>query len=74
MLEQVKEIVADGLGVDAADLTEETTFESLGADSLDLMDMVMSFEDAFSVEIDSEEMQTLTTIGSVVTYLEGLKK
>lgn len=74
MLEQVKEIVADGLGVNAADLTEETTFESLGADSLDLMDMVMSFEDTFSVEIDTEEIQNLTSIGSVVTYLESLKK
>ena len=42
MLEKVKEIVAEGLDVNAADLTEETTFESLGADSLDLMDMVMT--------------------------------
>lgn len=74
MLEQVKEIVADGLGVNVNDLTEETTFESLGADSLDLMDMVMSFEDAFSVEIDTEEIQKLASIGSVVTYLEELKK
>ena len=47
MLEKVKEIVAEGLDVNAADLTEETTFESLGADSLDLMDMVMTFEDEF---------------------------
>lgn len=74
MLEQVKTIVADSLGADAGDLTAETTFESLGADSLDLMDMVMSFEDAFEVEIDTEEVQNLTSIGSVVTYLEGLKK
>lgn len=74
MLEQVKTIVADSLGADAGDLTAETTFESLGADSLDLMDMVMSFEDAFEVEIDTEEIQNLTSIGSVVTYLEGLKK
>lgn len=73
MLEKVKEIVAEGLGVDAADLTAETTFESLGADSLDLMDMVMSFEDAFEVEIDTESLSDLTTIGSVVTYIEGLK-
>jgi len=50
MLEKVKEIVAEGLDVNAADLTEETTFESLGADSLDLMDMVMTFEDEFGVE------------------------
>lgn len=74
MLEKVKAIVAEGLGVDAADLTEETTFESLGADSLDLMDMVMSFEDEFGVEIDTEAIGDLTTIGSVVTYIEGLEK
>ncbi len=74
MLEKVISIVADGLGVDAAGLTAETTFEELGADSLDLMDMVMSFEDAFEVEIDTDSMQELTSIGKVVTYIEGLKK
>ena len=74
MLEKVKEIVAEGLDVNAADLTEETPFESLGADSLDLMDMVMTFEDEFGVEIDTEAIGDLKTIGSVVTYIEGLKK
>lgn len=74
MLEKVKEIVAEGLDVNAADLIEETTFESLGADSLDLMDMVMTFEDEFGVEIDTEAIGDLKTIGSVVTYIEGLKK
>ena len=74
MLEKVKEIVAEGLDVNAADLTEETTFESLWADSLDLMDMVMTFEDEFGVEIDTEAIGDLKTIGSVVTYIEGLKK
>ena len=74
MLEKVKEIVAEGLDVNAADLTEETTFESLGADSLDLMDMVMTFEDEFCVEIDTEAIGDLKTIGSVATYIEGLKK
>ncbi len=73
MLEKVKEIVAEGLGVEVAELTAETTFESLGADSLDLMEMVMSFEEAFEVEIDTESVSDLTTIGSVVTYIEGLK-
>lgn len=73
MLEKVKEIVAEGLGVEAVELTAETTFESLGADSLDLMEMVMSFEEAFEVEIDTESVADLTTIGSVVTYIEGLK-
>lgn len=73
MLEKVKEIVAEGLGVEAVELTTETTFESLGADSLDLMEMVMSFEEAFEVEIDTESVSDLKTIGSVVTYIEGLK-
>ena len=70
MLEKVIEIVAKGLGTDAAELTAETTFESLGADSLDLMDLVMSFEDEFGVEIDTEAISELTTVGSVVTYIE----
>ena len=74
MLEKVKEIVAEGLDVNAADLTAETTFESLGADSLDLMDMVMTFVDEFGVEIVTEAIGDLKTIGSVVTYIEGLKK
>lgn len=74
MLEKVKNIVAEGLGVDAADLAAETTFESLGADSLDLMDMVMSFEDEFGVEIDTEAIGGLKTIGDVVVYIEGLQK
>ena len=74
MLEKVKEIEAEGLDVNAADLTEEITFESLGAASLDLMDMVMTFEDEFGVEIDTEAIGDLKTIGSVVTYIEGLNK
>lgn len=74
MLEKVIEIVAKGLGTDAAELTAETTLESLGADSLDLMDLVMSFEDEFGVEIDTEAISELTTVGSVVTYIEGLQK
>lgn len=73
MLEKVKNIVAEGLGVDVAELTEETTFESLGADSLDLMDMVMSFEDEFTVEIDTEAIGDLKTIGDVVKYIESLQ-
>ena len=59
MLEKVKEIVAEGLDVNAADLTEETTFESLGADSLDLMDMVMTFEDERKQSVISRQLEVL---------------
>ena len=75
MLEKMSEMIAEQLNCDAAEITAETSFkDDLGADSLDLMDMVMSFEDEFGVEIDTEAIGDLKTIGSVVTYIEGLKK
>lgn len=73
MLEKVKTIVADGLGVDAAELTAETSFKELGADSLDLMDLVMAFEDEFGVEIETDALAELTTVGSVVKYIESIQ-
>ena len=67
----VKEIVADSLGADVETLTEATSFkEDLGADSLDLFEMVMAFEEEFEKEIPSEDLEQLTTIGAVVAYLE----
>ena len=75
MLEKMSEMIAEQLNCDAAEITAETSFkDDLGADSLDLMDMVMTFEDEFGVEIDTEAIGDLKTIGSVVTYIEGLKK
>ena len=71
MLEKVKEIVAEGLDVNAADLTEETTFESLGADSLDLFELVMALEDEYNIEIPAEELTELATVGDVIEYLRG---
>ena len=66
MLEKVKEIVADSLGTDVDTLTED-----LGADSLDLFEMVMAFEEEFEKEIPSEDLEQLTTIGAVVEYLKN---
>ena len=71
MLEKVKEIVAEGLDVNAAALTEETTFESLGADSLDLFELVMALEDEYNVEIPAEELTDLNTVGDVIDYLKN---
>ena len=72
MLEKVKEIVADSLGADVEELTLETSFsEDLHADSLDLFEMVMSFEDEFGKEIPSEDLEKLKTLGDVVKYLEA---
>ena len=72
MLEKVKEIVSESLGVDADKLTEATSFKTdLGADSLDLFEMVMAFEDEFDKEIPTEDLEKLTTVGEVVKYLEA---
>ena len=70
MLEKVKEIVAENLGADINTLTEETSFkDDLGADSLDLFEMVMALEEDYGKEIPTEDLEKLTTIGEVVEYL-----
>ena len=74
MLEKVKEIVAESLNVEESTLSETTSFkEDLGADSLDLFEMVMEFEEAFEVEIPSEDLEQITTVGDVVKYIESHK-
>ncbi|MCI9198342.1 MAG: acyl carrier protein [Lachnospiraceae bacterium] len=71
MLEKMKEIIADQLNCDAESITPETAFkEDLGADSLDLFELVMALEDEYSVEIPAEELTDLTTVGSVIDYLK----
>ena len=74
MLEKVKEIVAESLNGEESTLSETTSFkEDLGADSLDLFEMVMAFEEAFEVEIPSEDLEQITTVGDVVKYIESHK-
>ena len=74
MLEKVKEIVAESLNVEESTLSETTSFkEDLGADSLDLFEMVVAFEEAFEVEIPSEDLEQITTVGDVVKYIESHK-
>ena len=74
MLEKVKEIVAESLNVEESTLSETTSFkEDLRADSLDLFEMVMAFEEAFEVEIPSEDLEQITTVGDVVKYIESHK-
>lgn len=71
MLERMKEIIAEQLGTEAAGITAETSFkEDLGADSLDLFELVMALEDEYSVEIPSEELEKLLTVGDVIDYLK----
>ena len=72
MLEKMKEIIADQLSVDADTITEATSFkDDLGADSLDLFELVMALEDEYSVEIPADDLQQMATVGDVINYLKG---
>ncbi len=73
MLEKMREIIAEQLNCDAESIQPETSFkEDLGADSLDLFELVMALEDEYSVEIPAEELQELTTVGTVMDYLKKI--
>jgi acyl carrier protein len=70
--EQVKEIIVDLLGVDESKVTMEARFrEDLEADSLDLVELIMAFEDKFGGEISDDDAQKITTVGEAVTYLDS---
>ncbi len=73
MKEKVLELIADQFGVDQSELEEETSFvNDLNADSIQLMELIMSLEEEFNVEIDEEDILSIETIGDVVDYIESL--
>ena len=70
MLEKMKEIIADQLGVSEDEVTLEASFkEDLDADSLDLFELVMALEEEYDVEIPSDDLAELNTVGDVINYL-----
>ena len=74
MFEEMKVFIAEGLNIDESTITEESSFkDDLGADSLDLFELVMSLEDKYDVEIPSEELEKLLTVGDVIKYIEEHK-
>ena len=74
MLERVIELTAETLGAEAESITEATSFtEHLHADSLDLFELAMALEEEFSVEIPSEDLEKITTVGDVIAYIEEHK-
>ncbi|AER44946.1 acyl carrier protein [Streptococcus suis A7] len=72
VFEKVQEIIVEELGKDAEEVTLTTTFEDLDADSLDLSQVISEIEDAFDIQIDTEE--GLTTVGDLVAYVEEKTK
>ncbi len=67
---RIKEIIVNELGVEPEKVTEDASFvEDLGADSLDIVELVMAFEEEFNVDIPDEEAEKLQTVGDAINYL-----
>lgn len=74
-LEKLKEIMAEVLGTDMEHITEETTFvDDLGADSLDVFQIIMGVEEEYDIEIDGETAEQIQTVGDAVEAIRSLTK
>ena len=72
MLEKMSEMIAEQLNCDAAGITAETSFkDDLGADSLDLFELVMALEEEYGLEIPPQELSDLETVGDIIEYLKN---
>ena len=75
MLEKMSEMIAEQLNCEAGDITAETSFkDDLGADSLDLFELTMALEDEYGIEIPSEDLEKIVTVGDVVEYVNAHKE
>ncbi len=72
MLERVVEIIQEQLNLDGVEITAESNFkDDLGADSLDLFELVNAFEDEYGVEIPSEDLENIATVGDIIDYMKN---
>lgn len=72
MLEKMRNLIAEQLGTDAAEVREESSFkDDLGADSLDLFELVMALEEEYGVEIPADDLEKILTVGDVINYLKA---
>lgn len=71
VLEKVKKIIEEQLGIDAKEINPDSSFvEDLGADSLDIVELIMAMESEFDMEIDDDEVEDITTVEDVVNYIK----
>ena len=72
MLEKMSKMIAEQLNCDASEITSETSFkDDLGADSLDLFEMVMNLEEEYGIEVPAEELENIETVNDMIEYLES---
>ena len=70
VFDEVRTLAAEHLDKDLREITPESTFKDLGADSLDIVELVMVLEEKFGIEIPDEDTEGITTIGQIVAYIE----
>lgn len=72
MFEKVKEIIIEQLNLEGVEITEASSFkEDLGADSLDLFELVMAFEEEYNIEIPTEDLEKIVTVGDIMEYMKN---
>lgn len=72
MFERVKEIIEEQLNLDGVEITETSSFkDDLGADSLDLFELVMAFEEEYCIEIPPEDLEKIATVGDIMEYMKN---
>ncbi|MFR1052689.1 MAG: acyl carrier protein [Lachnospirales bacterium] len=72
MFEKVAKLLAEQFGLEADEITEETSFEDLGADSVDIVELSMALEEEFDIEeMGEEDLNTILTVGDLVNYLRN---
>jgi len=72
MFEKVKEIIQEQLNLDGVEITEASSFkDDLGADSLDLFELVMAFEEEYGIEIPTEDLENIATVGDIMAYMKN---
>jgi acyl carrier protein len=73
IMDKVKGVIVEQLNVDEADVTEEAAFvDDLGADSLDIVELVMALEEEFGISIPDEEAENIKTVGDAIAYIEAI--
>lgn len=72
MLDRVKEIIEEQLNLDGVEITEASNFkDDLGVDSLDLFELVMAFEEEYKIEIPTEDLENIKTVGDIIEYMKN---
>lgn len=72
VFDKIKSIISDKLGINENEVTMDTTFEDLGADSLDIVELIMAIEEEYDIQVSDEEAEKAQSVGDVVNYIRTL--